>query len=126
MAGRIREEDIAAVREKVRIEEVVGDYVTLRNAGGGSMKGLCPFHDEKTPSFNVNPQRHFYHCFGCQAGGDAISFIMQIDALSFTEAVERLADKVGIVLRREDGGDVRGRGDRDPAQVEPDGAVGDD
>ncbi len=106
MAGRIREEDIAAVREKVRIEEVIGDYVTLRNAGGGSLKGLCPFHDEKTPSFNVNPQRSFYHCFGCQQGGDVLSFLMKIDGLSFTEAVERLADKVGIALRREDG-DVR-------------------
>ena len=62
MAGRIREEDIAAVRERVRIDEVVSSYVTLRNAGGGSQKGLCPFHDEKTPSFNVNPSRGFFHC----------------------------------------------------------------
>ncbi|MAS54098.1 DNA primase [Nocardioides sp.] len=107
MAGRIREEDIAEVREKSRIDEVVGDYVTLRNAGGGSLKGLCPFHDEKSPSFNVNPSRNFYHCFGCQAGGDVISFLMQIDGLSFTEALERLADKVGVVLRREEGGDFR-------------------
>jgi DNA primase len=66
VAGRIREEDIAEVREKVRIDEVVGDYVTLRNAGGGSMKGLCPFHDEKTPSFNVNPTRGFYHCLAAE------------------------------------------------------------
>ncbi|MBU1801683.1 MAG: DNA primase, partial [Actinobacteria bacterium] len=107
MAGRIREEDIAEVREKSRIDEVVGDYVTLRNAGGGSLKGLCPFHDEKSPSFNVNPSRNFYHCFGCQAGGDVISFLMQIDGLSFTEAIERLADKAGVVLRREEGGDFR-------------------
>ncbi len=105
MAGRIREEDIAEVREKSRIDEVVGDYVTLRNAGGGSMKGLCPFHDEKSPSFNVNPSRNFYHCFGCQEGGDVISFLMKIDGLSFTEAIERLADKVGITLRREEGDD---------------------
>ena len=62
MAGRIREDDIATVREKARIDEVVSSYVTLRNAGGGSMKGLCPFHDEKSPSFNVNPQRQFFHC----------------------------------------------------------------
>ena len=62
MAGRIREEDIAAVRERVRIDEVVSSYVTLRNAGGGSQKGLCPFHDEKTPSFNANPSRGFFHC----------------------------------------------------------------
>ncbi|WP_340540690.1 DNA primase [Nocardioides sp. GXZ039] len=103
MAGRIREEDIAAVREKVRIDEVIGDYVTLRNAGGGSLKGLCPFHDEKSPSFNVNPARGFFHCFGCQKGGDVLTFLMDIDGLSFTEAIERLADKVGIQLRREDG-----------------------
>ncbi len=106
MAGRIREEDIAEVREKVRIDEVIGDYVTLRNAGGGSMKGLCPFHDEKSPSFNVNPQRQFFHCFGCQEGGDAVAFLMKIDGLGFTEAIERLADKAGVQLRREDG-DVR-------------------
>jgi DNA primase len=103
VAGRVREEDIAAVREKVRIDEVIGDYVTLRSAGGGSLKGLCPFHDEKTPSFNVNPQRQFWHCFGCQKGGDVITFVMDIDGLSFMETVERLADKVGIQLRREEG-----------------------
>ncbi|WP_134768602.1 DNA primase [Nocardioides sp. 1609] len=109
MAGRIREDDIAAVREKVRIDEVIGDYVTLRGAGGGSFKGLCPFHDEKSPSFNVNPARGFFHCFGCQKGGDVLTFLMDIDGLSFSEAIERLADKVGIQLRREDGD---GRDDR--------------
>ncbi|HWU21978.1 MAG TPA: DNA primase, partial [Nocardioides sp.] len=103
MAGRIRDEDIAAVREKARIDDVVSAYVTLRNAGGGSQKGLCPFHDEKSPSFHVNPSRGFYHCFGCGEGGDAFSFLMKIDGLSFTEAVERLADKTGIQLRREEG-----------------------
>ncbi|MDF1603829.1 DNA primase [Nocardioides sp. YIM 152315] len=104
MAGRIREEDIAEVREKARIDDVVSQYVTLRNAGGGSQKGLCPFHDEKSPSFNVNPGRGFFHCFGCNSGGDVITFLMKIDGLSFGEAVERLADKVGVVLRREDDG----------------------
>ncbi|MET0840410.1 MAG: CHC2 zinc finger domain-containing protein, partial [Marmoricola sp.] len=92
MAGRIREEDIAEVREKARIDDVVSSYVTLRNAGGGSMKGLCPFHDEKSPSFHVTPARGFYHCFGCQAGGDVIKFVMEIDGLGFTETVERLAE----------------------------------
>ena len=116
MPGRIREEDIAAVREKARIDEVVGDYVTLRNAGGGSMKGLCPFHDEKSPSFNVNPQRAFFHCFGCQEGGDVITFLMKIDGLTFTEAVERLADKVGIALRREEGDDRDDRPKGPPRQ----------
>jgi DNA primase len=109
VAGRIREEDIAEVREKAKIDEVVSDYVTLRPAGGGSLKGLCPFHDEKSPSFNVNPQRQVFHCFGCAEGGDVISFLMKIDGLPFGEVVERLADKYGVTLRREDGD---GRDDR--------------
>ena len=106
MAGRIREDSITEVREKARIDEVVSSYVTLRNAGGGSQKGLCPFHDEKSPSFHVTPSRGFYHCFGCQKGGDVINFLMEIDGLAFGEAVERLADKYGVQLRREEG-DVR-------------------
>ena len=103
MAGRILEKSIAEVREKARIEDVVGQYVTLRNAGGGSLKGLCPFHDEKSPSFNVTPSRQFFHCFGCGEGGDVITFLMKIDALSFGEVVERLAEKYGVPLEREDG-----------------------
>ena len=103
MAGRIREDSIAEVREKARIDEVVSSYVSLRNAGGGSQKGLCPFHDEKSPSFHVTPSRGFFHCFGCGEGGDVITFVMKLDALSFGEAVERLADKYGVQLRREDG-----------------------
>ena len=101
MAGLIRDDDIAEVREKARIDEVVSSYVTLKNAGGGSQKGLCPFHDEKSPSFNVNPGRGFFHCFGCGEGGDAITFLMKIDGLSFVESVERLAEKYGVALRRE-------------------------
>ena len=103
VAGRIREDDIAELRQKAPIDEVVSAYVTLKNAGGGSLKGLCPFHDEKTPSFHVTPGRNFYHCFGCGEGGDVISFVMKIDGLGFTEAVERLADKYAVRLRREDG-----------------------
>ncbi|MFC6153667.1 DNA primase [Nocardioides yefusunii] len=103
MVGRIRDEDIAEVREKARIDEVVSEYVTLRRAGGGSMKGLCPFHDERSPSFHVTPSRGFFHCFGCQEGGDAISFLMKIDGLSFSESVEHLADKFGVQVRREEG-----------------------
>jgi DNA primase len=113
VAGRIREEDIAEVREKARIDEVVSAYVTLRNAGGGSLKGLCPFHDEKSPSFHVTPARQFWHCFGCQLGGDVIDFVMRIDGLTFTETVERLAERYGVVLRREDG-DVREERSRGP------------
>ena len=115
MAGRIRDDDIAEVREKARIDDVVSSYVTLRNAGGGSQKGLCPFHDEKSPSFHVTPSRGFYHCFGCQAGGDVINFLMQIDGLTFAEAVERLADKYGVQLRREEG-DVRDDRPKGPAR----------
>jgi len=103
VAGRIKEDDIAEVREKARIDEVVSSYVTLRNAGGGSLKGLCPFHDEKSPSFNVTPARQFWHCFGCGEGGDVITFVMKIDGLNFVEAVERLADKVGVQLRYDEG-----------------------
>ena len=104
MAGRIKEEDIALVRERARIDEIVGSYVTLKNAGGGSLKGLCPFHDEKSPSFNVTPARGFFYCFGCQEGGDVIDFIQKIDQISFHEAVETLAAKVGIQLRYDDSG----------------------
>ncbi|HRD60832.1 MAG TPA: CHC2 zinc finger domain-containing protein, partial [Nocardioides sp.] len=90
MAGRIREESIAEVREKAPVEEVVSQYVTLRRAGAGSMKGLCPFHDEKTPSFNVNSARQSWHCFGCGEGGGVIDFVMKIDGLSFVETVEAM------------------------------------
>lgn len=103
MAGRIKEEDINTVRERARIDEVVRERVTLKSAGGGSFKGLCPFHDERTPSFHVTPSKNLYHCFSCGEGGDVITFVRKIDALSFTEAVEKLAAKYAIQLRYEDG-----------------------
>src|SRR5689334_6425354 len=109
VAGRIRDEDIAAVRERSPIDEVVGEYLQLRSAGGGSLKGLCPFHDEKTPSFNVTPARGLYYCFSCAAGGDVIKFVQTIDGLSFVEAVERLAARAGVDLRYEQGGYVPGQ-----------------
>ncbi|WP_392508830.1 DNA primase [Naumannella halotolerans] len=99
MVGRIHPDDIAEVLERARIDDIIGTYVTLKKAGGGSQKGLCPFHDEKTPSFQVTPSRGFFYCFGCGEGGDVITFLQKIDNLSFTEAVERLADKTGIQLR---------------------------
>jgi DNA primase len=105
VAGLIRDDDIALVREQARIDEVVSDYVTLKHAGGGSRKGLCPFHDEKSPSFNVNPSKNFFHCFGCGEGGDVIAFLMKIDGLAFSEAVERLADRYGVQLRYQEGTD---------------------
>ncbi|MGN9809016.1 DNA primase [Micromonospora sp. BQ11] len=99
MAGRIRDEDIALVRERTSIAEVISDTVTLRSAGGGNLKGLCPFHDEKSPSFNVSPARNVFYCFGCGVGGDAIKFLMDAEHLSFVDSVERLAARVGIQLR---------------------------
>ncbi len=109
MAGRIRDEDIQLVRERSVIDEVVGEYLQLRSAGGGSLKGLCPFHDEKTPSFNVTPARGLWYCFSCSEGGDVIKFVQQIDNLNFAEAVERLAARSGIELRYEQGGRVPGQ-----------------
>ncbi len=82
MAGLIASDDIATVRERVRINDVVSEHVTLRNAGGGSMKGLCPFHEERTPSFHVTPAKGLYYCFGCGQGGDSIDFIMALEHLS--------------------------------------------
>ena len=99
MSGRIRDEDVQYIRERAPIDEVVGDYVQLKNAGGGQKKGLCPFHDEKSPSFHVTPSKGYFHCFGCQTGGDVIAFLMKIDHLSFTETIERLADRMGYTLR---------------------------
>ena len=104
MSGRIRDEDVAYIRDRSPIDEVVGDYVQLKSAGGGAKKGLCPFHDEKSPSFTVTPSKGFFHCFGCQTGGDVIAFLMKIDHLTFTETIERLADRLGYTLRYEEGG----------------------
>ncbi|MCW8099126.1 DNA primase [Streptomyces tauricus] len=104
MAGRINDEDVKAVRDGVPIDAVVSEYLQLRNAGGGNLKGLCPFHDEKSPSFQVSPSKGLFHCFGCQEGGDTITFVMKVDHLTFSEAVERLAGQAGITLRYEEGG----------------------
>ena len=101
--------NVDEVRERSRLDEVVSEHVTLRTAGIGSMKGLCPFHDEKTPSFNIRPQLGHWHCFGCGEGGDVISFVQKISHLSFVEAVEMLAGRYGVQLQYEEGGE---RGDR--------------
>ncbi|MEO2098028.1 MAG: DNA primase [Brachybacterium sp.] len=108
--GLIRRADVDLVRERSRLDEVVSEHVTLRTAGIGSMKGLCPFHDEKTPSFNIRPQLGHWHCFGCGEGGDVISFVQKINHLSFVEAVEMLAGRYGVQLHYEEG-DGKG-GDR--------------
>jgi DNA primase len=104
VAGRINDDDVKAVRDAVPIDAVVSEYLQLRNAGGGNLKGLCPFHDEKSPSFQVSPSKGLFHCFGCQEGGDTIAFVQKIDHLTFAEVVERLAAKAGITLRYEEGG----------------------
>jgi DNA primase len=104
VAGKIRDEDIALVRERTSIVDVISERVTLKSAGGGNVKGLCPFHDEKTPSFTVSSARNVYFCHGCGAGGDAIRFVMDCDHLVFVEAVERLAARAGVELRYEAGG----------------------
>ncbi|MBP2474052.1 DNA primase [Crossiella equi] len=104
MAGRIRDSDIAEVRDRCRIDLVVGEYVNLGRAGGGTLKGLCPFHDEKTPSFNVRPSKGTFHCFGCGVGGDVIQFVQQYEHIGFVEAVERLADGIGYRLTYTGGG----------------------
>ena len=104
MAGLIKREDIDEVRQRTDIKEVVDGYVTLKGAGLGTFKGLCPFHDERSPSFTVRPQVGRYHCFGCGEDGDAISFVQKMDHSSFHEAVEKLAARIGYELRYEDGG----------------------
>lgn len=96
--GRIPDRDIAAIRERIRIEDVVGDYVQLRRAGADSLKGLCPFHDEKSPSFHVRPNHGHFHCFGCGEGGDVYAFVQKIEHVSFVEAVEVLADRIGYTV----------------------------
>ncbi|ALG85254.1 DNA primase [Gordonia phthalatica] len=114
MPGRIPDRDIAAIREQTRIEDIVGDYVTLRRAGADRMTGLCPFHDEKTPSFHVRPNHGHFHCFGCGEGGDVYTFLMKQEHISFVEAVEQLADAIGYTINYEGGGTAikRDRGTR--------------
>lgn len=104
MPGRIRQADVEEVKARTNIADIIGERVALKPAGVGSMKGLCPFHDERSPSFNVRPQAGFYHCFGCGESGDVYSFLRAMDHVTFTEAVERLAGRIGYTLNYEDGG----------------------
>jgi len=112
VAGLIRRSDIDEVRSRTNLADIVGDYVALKSAGVGSMKGLCPFHDERSPSFHVRPQVGFYHCFGCGEGGDVYSFLQKMDHVTFQEAVERLAARIGYTLHYEDGGQAADQGNR--------------
>jgi len=104
MAGRIAQKDIEEVRQRTNIADVIGEYVQLKGAGAGELKGLCPFHDEKSPSFTVSPGKGFYHCFGCKEGGNVFEFVAKLDSLSFREVVEKLAGRLGMILTYEDGG----------------------
>ena len=112
VAGLIRRSDIDEVRSRTNLADIVGDFVTLKSAGGGSFKGLCPFHEERSPSFHVRPQVGFYHCFGCGEGGDVYSFLQKMEHVSFSEAVERMAGRLGFELHYEDGGQAPDHGNR--------------
>jgi DNA primase len=112
MAGLIRKSDIDEVRSRINLADVVGDYVTLKSAGVGSLKGLCPFHEERSPSFHVRPQVGYYHCFGCGEGGDVFTFLQRMDHVSFAEAVERMAARLGYELHYEDGAQATEHGNR--------------
>jgi len=104
VAGRIRAEDVTRVRERSPIAAVVGEHLQLRPAGPDRVKGLCPFHDEKTPSFSVNTALGYFHCFGCEESGDVFDFVRKMEHLSFPEAVEALASRAGVPLTYEQGG----------------------
>jgi len=112
MPGLIRRSDIDEVRARINLADVIGDYVTLKSAGAGSLKGLCPFHDERSPSFNVRPAVGYYHCFGCGESGDVFTFLQRMDHASFQEAVERMAARIGFELHYEDGAQATEHGNR--------------
>ena len=99
--ARIRQEDVEAVKERTDIVQLVGQYLTLKKSGHDSMTGLCPFHQEKTGSFSVSPSKQVFYCFGCGKGGDAITFLRELEHLSYVEAIERLASQAGVALRYE-------------------------
>src|SRR4051812_36461116 len=97
----IVDEDIARVRDSTDIVAIISEHVQLKRVGR-RWSGLCPFHAEKSPSFSVNQEEGFYKCFGCGVGGDAITFVREIDHLDFVAAVESLAAKANITLRYDD------------------------
>lgn len=112
MAGKISARDIEEVKARINIADVIGGYVALKPASAGSLKGLCPFHQEKSPSFNVRPMQGFYHCFGCGAGGDVYKFLQEMESLSFYEAVENLAQKASYTLTYEAGSNAPDQGQK--------------
>ncbi len=100
---RVKQSDIEALKDRVDIVELIGSYISLKPAGPGSFKGLCPFHGEKSPSFHVRSNPAFYHCFGCGVGGDAFKFVQEMDKIGFGEAIEKLAQRTGYQLTYEEG-----------------------
>lgn len=112
MPGLIRKSDIDEVKQRANIADIVGQYVTLKRGGADSLKGLCPFHDEKSPSFSVRPNVGMFKCFGCGESGDVYKFLQQIDLMSFTESVEKVAASINFTLTYEDGGAERETGNR--------------
>lgn len=110
--ARIRKQDIEEIRSRVSIADIVGERVALKHAGTGSMKGLCPFHDERTPSFHVRPALGVYHCFGCGESGDVYTFLQKSDHVSFSDAVEQLAQRIGYEITYEDGAPATDRSKR--------------
>jgi DNA primase len=100
MSTKVTDHVIEEIRARVDIVELIGARMTLKKAGG-TFKGCCPFHNEKTPSFNVNPVKQFYHCFGCGEHGDIFTFLMKQDGLSFMDAVRTLADRAGVAITQE-------------------------
>lgn len=104
MAGRVKQSDVEELKSRADLVEIISGYVSLKPASAGSFKGLCPFHGEKSPSFNVRNSPAFYHCFGCGVGGDVFKFLQEIESISFSDAVQRLADKLGYTLTYEEGG----------------------
>src|SRR6516165_9414762 len=89
------------LKQQADIVRIVGDYVKLKKSGAQNFSGLCPFHNEKTPSFSVHATRQFYHCFGCGASGDVFSFVQKIENITFPEAVRAIAQKLGIAIPRQ-------------------------
>ncbi|MDP4586100.1 MAG: DNA primase [Microbacteriaceae bacterium] len=112
MAGLIRKSDIEEVKQRANSADIVGQYVTLKRGGADSLKGLCPFHDEKSPSFSVRPNVGMFKCFGCGESGDVYKFLQQIDLMTFTESVEKVAASINFTLTYEDGGAERETGNR--------------
>lgn len=110
----IASDKVREVAERISIVDVIGEYVSLKRSGS-NFTGLCPFHGEKTPSFNVNPAREIFHCFGCGAGGDVFAFIMRLEGISFPDAVRKLAQRAGIVIEERPltAEELRAKGERD-------------